>query len=136
MDDLNDLFARSDIVSLHAPAIPETEKMVGEEQLRRLRPGAVLINTARGALIDHEALYRVAQEGKIQVFLDVTLPEPLPAEHPLRRLPNVYITPHMAGTGYYGYWRIGAWTVQAVENFFADRPFEGEVDLSRWEQLA
>ena len=83
--ELNDLFARADIVSLHAPSIPETDHMVGTEQLRLLRDGAVLVNTARGSLIDHDALIREAAGGRIRVALDVTTPEPLPADSPCVR---------------------------------------------------
>ncbi len=136
VDDLDDLFARSDFVSLHAPSIPATRHMVGKRQLEQLREGAVFINTSRGSVLDHDALTEVARLGRIQVALDVTTPEPLPADHALRSLPNVHITPHTAGCGYYGYAKIGEATVAAVEAFFAGRDFEGEVDLARWELYA
>ena len=96
---LDDLFARADIVSLHAPSIPETRHMVGAAQLRRMRDGALLVNTARGSLIDQEALVHEAGSGRIRVALDVTTPEPLPGDSPLRAMPNVIITPHLAGQG-------------------------------------
>ena len=95
--ELDELFARADIVTLHAPSIPETRHLVGAAQLRRLRDGALLVNTARGSLIDQEALIREAGSGRIRVALDVTTPEPLPGDSPLRRMPNVIITPHLAG---------------------------------------
>ena len=133
--ELNDLFARSDIVSLHAPSIPETDRMVGTEQLRLLRDGALLVNTARGSLIDHDALIREAAGGRIRVALDVTTPEPLPADSPLRAMPNVILTPHVAGHGRYGYQRMGEATVAALEDFFAGRPVTGAIDPERWERL-
>lgn len=136
VDDLDEMFARSDFVSLHAPSIPATRHMVGKRQLGQLRDGAVFINTSRGTVLDHDALTEVAREGRVQIALDVTTPEPLPPDHPLRSLPNVHITPHTAGTGFYGYAKIGETTAAAVEAFFAGRPFEGEVDLSRWELYA
>jgi phosphoglycerate dehydrogenase-like enzyme len=136
VDDLDDLFSRADFVSLHAPSIPATRHMVGKRQLEQLRDGAVFINTSRGSVLDHDALTEVARRGHIQVALDVTTPEPLPADHPLRSLPNVHITPHTAGCGYYGYAKIGEATVHAIESFFAGRDFDGEVDLSRWELYA
>ena len=136
VDDLDEMFARADFVSLHAPSIAATRHMVGKRQLALLRDGAVFINTSRGTVLDHDALTEVARGGRIQVALDVTTPEPLPSDHPLRGLPNVHITPHTAGCGYYGYAKIGEATVDAVEAFFAGRPFEGEVDLSRWELYA
>src|SRR5262249_38303951 len=92
---LDELFGRSEIVSLHAPSIPATRHMIGAEQLRRLRDGALLINTSRGSVIDHDALVAEARAGRIRVLLDVTDPEPLPLDHPLRALPNVQLTPHV-----------------------------------------
>lgn len=133
---LDDLFARADIVTLHAPSIPETRHLVGAAQLRLLRDGALLVNTARGALIDQEALIREAGSGRIRAALDVTTPEPLPGDSPLRRMPNVIITPHLAGQGRYGHLRIGAATLQALEDFFAGRPVTGAIDHARWQRLA
>jgi len=133
---LNELFERADHVSIHAPATPETKGMVGAEQLRRLRDGAVIVNTARGSIIDHDALYEELRSGRIFAALDVTDPEPLPPDSPLRRLENVYITPHVSGAGYFGYFRIGEMTLQAVRDFFAGKPVRGAVDLSRLSQLA
>ena len=133
---LEELFARADIVSLHAPSIPETRHMVGAAQLRLLRDGALLVNTARGSLIDQEALIREAGNGRIRVALDVTTPEPLPADSPLRAMANVIITPHLAGQGRYGHTRIGAATLEALEDFFAGRPVTGAVDHAGWERLA
>ncbi len=134
--ELERLFERSDIVSLHAPSIPATRHMVGAGQLARLRDGALLINSSRGSVLDHQALTREAETGRIRVVLDVTEPEPLPADHPLRRLPNVYLTPHTSGAGAYGYFRIGEMTMEALEAHFADRPVPGAVDWSRYELLA
>lgn len=134
--ELDALFERSDIVSLHAPSIPATRHMVGSGQLARLRDGALLINTSRGSVLDHDALTREAAAGRFRVVLDVTEPEPLPADHPLRRLPNVSITPHMSGTGAYGYFRIGDLTLAALEACFAEQPVIGTIDWSRYELLA
>jgi phosphoglycerate dehydrogenase-like enzyme len=134
--EVDDLFARADIVSLHAPSIPTTRHMVGARQLARLRDGALLINTSRGSVLDHDALLREAQTGRIRVLLDVTDPEPLPADHPLRSLPNVYLTPHTSGAGSYGYHKIGDLTLAALEAYFAEQPVIGAVDWSRYELLA
>lgn len=94
---LNDLLQASKIVSLHAPDIPETRGMIGKQELARLHDGAVLINSARGRLIDTEALTAALETGRFSAVLDVTDPEPLPADHPLRSMPNVLLTPHIAG---------------------------------------
>jgi phosphoglycerate dehydrogenase-like enzyme len=134
--ELDVLFERADIVSLHAPSIPATRHMIGAAQLARLRDGALLINTSRGSVLDHDALLKEAEMSRFRVVLDVTEPEPLPADHPLRRLPNVYLTPHMSGAGAYGYLKIGDWTLEALEAFFAERPVVGAVDWSRYELLA
>jgi phosphoglycerate dehydrogenase-like enzyme len=134
--ELDALFERSDIVSLHAPSIPATRHMIGARQLARLRDGALLINTSRGSVLDHDALVHEAETGRIRVVLDVTEPEPLPADHPLRPLPNVYLTPHVSGGGAYGYFKIGDMTLEALEDCFAERPVLGAVDWSRYELLA
>ncbi|MDQ1326743.1 MAG: Hydroxyacid dehydrogenase [Candidatus Poribacteria bacterium] len=134
--DLDDLFARADIVSIHAPSIPQTNNMIGEKQLKALRNGATLINTSRGSVIDHNALLAEAQTGRIFVALDVTTPEPLPPDSPFRNLTNVIITPHVSGSGAYGYYTIGSTALQALEDFFAKKPVVGAVDLSKFEILA
>src|SRR5207247_759801 len=87
--ELDELLVRSDVVSVHAPSLPETRHLLDDRRLGLLRDGAVLINTARGALVDTEALTRHCAAGRIDAFLDVTDPEPLPAGHPLFALPNV-----------------------------------------------
>lgn len=135
--DLNTLFEASDMVTIHAPSIPETDRMIGAEQLRLLRDDAVLVNTSRGSVLDHDALYEEAKIGRIQVQLDVTTPEPLPPDHRLRALPNVVITPHSSGTGAYGHLEIGEITLDALDCFFSGRePVPGEVDLAHWALIA
>jgi phosphoglycerate dehydrogenase-like enzyme len=134
--ELDDLFSRSDMVSLHAPNTPETQGMIGARQLKRLREGALFVNCSRGAVLNHDALYTEAASGRIRVVLDVTTPEPLPADSPFRKLPNVILTPHVSGAGLYGYWKIGASTVQALEDFFAERPVDGAVPFDRYATLA
>lgn len=134
--ELDELFERSDLISVHAPKIPETTHMIGEKQLGLMRDGATLVNTSRGSVIDHDALLREAQTGRIVVCLDVTEPEPLPPDSPFRHLKNVIIIPHQTGAGYYGYFKIGEQTLQALRDKFAGRPVFGAVDFSRWEQLA
>lgn len=94
---LESLLSRSDIVSLHAPNIPACRGMIGREQLRLIRDGCWFLNTARGALVDEEALLRELESGRIQACLDVTDPEPPCDGSPLYGLPNVILTPHMAG---------------------------------------
>ncbi len=93
-----ELFATADVVSVHTPLLPETVGLVGTELLAGLRDGATLINTARGRIIDHEAMIAELCSGRIRAVLDVTDPEPLPADSPLWDLPNVVLSPHLAGS--------------------------------------
>jgi glyoxylate reductase len=94
---LETLLAESDFVSLHAAATASNRGLIGEAQLRRMKPNAYLINTARGALVDEAALARALHAGWIAgAALDAFVVEPLPADHPLRSAPNVLLTPHLA----------------------------------------
>jgi glyoxylate reductase len=90
-DSLADALARADVVSLHAPLTPETRHIIDEGALAAMKPGAILVNTARGALVDTDALL----EAGVTAALDVTDPEPLPPDHPLLRRPNVLVVPHI-----------------------------------------
>jgi phosphoglycerate dehydrogenase-like enzyme len=131
---LDDLLRRSDIVSLHAPDIPETRHMLDGARLALVRDGGVLINTARGALVDHEALTRELVSGRLSAVLDVTEPEPLPAGSPLYGLPNVFLTPHIAGSLGNELERLGTIVVEELERLAAGLPPLHEVrhtDLSR-----
>jgi lactate dehydrogenase-like 2-hydroxyacid dehydrogenase len=93
---LEELLARADFVSLHAPLTPETRHLIDEQALRWMKPTAYLINTARGPMVDQEALARALREGWIAgAGLDVTDPEPLPADHPLLDSPNLVVLPHL-----------------------------------------
>ena len=94
---LDELLERADFVSLHAPLTDETRGMIGEEQLKRMKTTAVLINTARGALIDTGALTRALENDWIAgAALDVVDPEPVPRGHPLLDAPNLIVNPHTA----------------------------------------
>ena len=94
---LEDLLRRSDIVTIHAPLTPETRGLINAETLALMKPSAVLVNTARGPIIDLPALAEALEEGKLAgAALDVVDPEPLPADAPFYRMPNVILTPHSA----------------------------------------
>jgi len=93
---LDELLERSDYVSLHAPLTPETRGLIGERELALMKPTAILINTARGELVQTRALERALKDGAIAgAALDVTDPEPLPADHPLLTAPNLTVVPHI-----------------------------------------
>jgi phosphoglycerate dehydrogenase-like enzyme len=95
--DLATLMRTSKVVSLHAPDIPATRGMIGAKELALLQDGAIFLNSARGRLVDTEALTAALQTGRFFAAIDVTEPEPLPPDHPLRTLANVLFTPHLAG---------------------------------------
>ncbi|MFJ1733848.1 hydroxyacid dehydrogenase [Streptomyces sp. NPDC088254] len=131
---LEDLLRDSDIVSLHAPDIPETRHMLDRERLALIRDGGMLINTSRGGLIDHTALTEELVSGRLHAILDVTEPEPPPADSPLYRLPNVFLTPHIAGSLGNELERLGLVVVEEMERVAAGRPLAHQVrhtDLAR-----
>jgi phosphoglycerate dehydrogenase-like enzyme len=94
---LEELLRNSDIVSIHVPLTPDTKRMIGKKELAMMKPSAVLINTARGAVVDNEALAAALREGRIAgAGIDVfDMEPPLPAEYPLLRAPNTILTPHI-----------------------------------------
>ncbi|GAA3249028.1 hydroxyacid dehydrogenase [Streptomyces lavendulae subsp. grasserius] len=95
---LDELLRRSDVVSLHAPALPETRHLLDASRLALMPDGATLVNTARGSLVDTAALTEELVAGRLHAVLDHTEPEVLPATSPLFDLPNVLLTPHVAGS--------------------------------------
>ena len=96
-DDLDPLLGESDVVTLHCPLNEDTRRLIGEEELRRMKPTAYLVNAARGPLVDTLALRKAVENRWIAgAALDVTDPEPLPSEHPLLELPEVLVVPHIA----------------------------------------
>jgi phosphoglycerate dehydrogenase-like enzyme len=95
--DLDALLARSDFVSLHTPMTPRTEKLINRQTIARMKPGSVLVNTARGGLVDEEALLDALKSGHLAgAGLDVLATEPPPEDHPFFALDNVIISPHVA----------------------------------------
>jgi phosphoglycerate dehydrogenase-like enzyme len=120
--ELDELCAWCDVLSLHAPEIDSTRGMIGAAQLALLHRGAFLINTARGRLVDHDALLTELQAGRLAAVLDVTEPEPLPPDSPLRQLPNVLLTPHVAGATGTELWRLADLAVEEIERYAAGLP--------------
>jgi len=128
------LFRRADIVSIHAPRLAETHHLVDARRLALLRDGGMVINTARGSLIDTDALTRECATGRISAVLDVTDPEPLPPSHPLLTMPQVFVTPHIAGSRGRELRRMGEFAVAEVERLVRGEPLRGLVrgdDLAR-----
>jgi phosphoglycerate dehydrogenase-like enzyme len=118
---LDELLRRADVVSLHAPAKPETHHLLDAGRLALMKDNALLINTARGSLIDEAALIDQLRRGRFFAFLDVTDPEPPAADSPLRRLENVVVMPHIAGC-IENCGRMGELAVEELRRFFAGEP--------------
>jgi len=95
--DMNRLLAESDFITVHTNLTPETHHLIGQKQFELMKKTAILVNTSRGPIVDNMALYSALRSGKIAyAALDVTEPEPLPADHPLLTLENVIVVPHIA----------------------------------------
>ncbi len=122
VDDLDALCASVRLLSIHAPDIPPTRGMIGAAQLAALPDGATVVNTARPALVDQDALVAELTTGRLAAVLDVTDPEPLPAGHPLLGLPNAFVTPHVAGAMGNELVRLSELAVTEVERFVAGEP--------------
>jgi phosphoglycerate dehydrogenase-like enzyme len=120
--ELDDLMATCDVVSLHAPNLPSTRHLLGAAQFAAMKDGATFVNTARGAIVDHDALVAELSGGRISAVLDVTDPEPLPREHPLWSMPNVFLTPHVAGAQGSELVRLADLAVTEIERFVAGEP--------------
>jgi phosphoglycerate dehydrogenase-like enzyme len=119
--ELDDLLRRSDVITLHAPSLPETEHLIDARRLSLMKDDALIVNTARGSLFDEAALVVELSRGRFFAFLDVTDPEPPAADSPLRRLPNVVVTPHLAGC-IEKCTRMGEMAVEELRRFFAGEP--------------
>lgn len=133
---LDELMAESTIVSLHAPLLPATIGMIGSAQLSAMRDGATFINTARGALVDSDALREETRHGRIAAILDVTDPEPLPTGDILYSLPGVFLTPHIAGSMGNELSMMGSSAVAEIERLATGRPYRFPVSLHELETMA
>jgi len=117
---LEEIFRRSDVVSLHTPWLPETERLIRGEHVAAMKPGAALINTGRGAVVaEDEVIAVAAQRPDLQFILDVTYPEPPVPGSPLYTLPNVFLTPHIAGSQNDECRRMGRFMVEELRRYCA-----------------
>jgi phosphoglycerate dehydrogenase-like enzyme len=133
---LRELLRRSRVVSLHAPSIPATERMIGAKELAAMPDGAWLVNTARSSLVDSDALLRELKSGRISAALDVFDREPLPGNSPLHGLPNVMLSPHAAFMTRECVQRLGDTTVEEVGRFLAGEPLRNEVTAGMLRTMA
>ena len=119
---LDQLLAESDFVTLNAALTPGSRGLIGEAQLRSMKPSACLVNTARGPLVDEPALARALREGWIAgAALDVFATEPLPADHPFRNTPNLLLSPHQASFGRETGERVSLASAQAIVDLMNSR---------------
>ncbi|MFE6996223.1 hydroxyacid dehydrogenase [Microbacterium sp. NPDC057659] len=134
---LEELFERSDVVSLHAPLLPATTGMIGRELIERMPHGATLINTARGGLVDEDGLV-TALRGRpdLTALLDVTVQEPPAPDSPLWDLPNVELTPHVAGSMGGDRAAMGWLVADELERLAQGVPLQHDVPRARIDLLA
>ncbi|MBB2751604.1 UNVERIFIED_ORG: phosphoglycerate dehydrogenase-like enzyme [Rhizobium aethiopicum] len=134
--DLDELMRRADIISLHAPSLPATQHMIDARRLSLLKDGATLINTARGILIDEAALLSELKTGRIDAVIDVTDPEIPEPGSAFYDLPNVFLTPHIAGAIGLERARLGEMTADEVERFTIGRPLLYQIRRQDLENIA
>ena len=121
--DLNMLLAKSDVISLHCPLFPETEKLINAAAIAKMKDGAILLNTARGQVIDEAAVADALYSGKLRgAAMDVVSEEPIRADNPLLTAPNCIITPHMAWAPMETRQRILNVTVKNIAGYLANKP--------------
>ncbi|MFJ4573907.1 hydroxyacid dehydrogenase [Streptomyces sp. NPDC088846] len=134
---IEELFATCHVVSLHAPLLPETRGVIGARLLNSLGPGATLINTARGALVDEDAAAAVLRaRPDLTAVLDVTHPEPPVHDSPLFTLPNVVLTPHLGGALGAERHRLGQLVFDELRRYVADQPLQHAIDPALAPSLA
>jgi phosphoglycerate dehydrogenase-like enzyme len=131
-EQLHELLSRSDYVVLAMPLTPTTEKMIGEPELRAMKPDAYLVNIARGRILDEAVLIRALKEGWIAgAGLDVTEQEPPPADSPLYSMPNVILTPHISGASDNYDKRLTALFAENLRRYRAGQPLLNQYDPQR-----
>ncbi|MEM7219003.1 MAG: hydroxyacid dehydrogenase [Pseudomonadota bacterium] len=133
---MTELLAQSDVVSLHAPLLDATRGMLGARELALMPDGATLINTARGALIDTQALEAELISGRLHAMLDTTDPAELSPDSPLFELPNVFLTPHIAGSLGTETQRLADQVVSEVERFARGSALQHQVKREQLSRLA
>ncbi len=127
VETLEEIFSQCRVVSLNAPSTKQTEGMIQGKHFALLQDGAVFINTARGAIVNEQEMIEELKKERFIACLDVTEPEPPAEDSPLRSLPNVVLTPHIAGTVAENMARLGTFVADEIEAFVNEKPFHFEV---------
>lgn len=136
-ENLESLAEVSDVVTLNCPLHPETEHMINEQSLKFFKRGAYLVNTARGKLIDRDALVRALESGHLAGYAgDVWFPQPPAKDHPWRSMPHHALTPHISGTSLSAQTRYAAGVREILECYFEDRPIRDEYLIVQGGKLA
>ncbi len=126
--DLKELFSTCDIISIHTPLLPQTKGMVNAELLNLMKKDAILINAARGGIVDEDALYTILKEKKIKAAgFDVFAVEPLPSDSKLTELPNIIMSPHVGASTEEAQFRVGEMAVHQIKEFFLKNNLLNEV---------
>jgi len=133
---LDELMRLSDVVSIHAPALPSTQRMIDRTHLALMRDGATLINTARGIIVDQDDLIEELRTGRIDAIIDVTHPEVPDTSSALYDLPNVFLTPHIAGAIGDEREMLGEYVVEEIERFVARMPLRSAIMANALETMA
>jgi len=134
---LDDLFRRSDVVSLHAPALETTRGMIEGRHFRLMRPRACFLNTARGSLVrEPEMIAALHERPDLTAVLDVTDPEPAPAGSPLFDMPNVVLTPHLAGAMGNECHRLAVYAAEEFERWLRGEPLRWQITPERLAHMA
>lgn len=133
---LEAIFSTCDYINLCAPSTPATKGMITNKLIKMIRADAVFINAARSAIVDESALIDELKTGRFLAMIDVTDPEPAAPDHPLRNLPNVIFTPHIAGAINRNILRNGAFAAREIINFAEGNPLVHPVDLTGLDKTA
>jgi len=134
--ELNDLLKTCDVISIHAPSIPATDNMLNKDNLCLIKDGAVLINTARGSVLNEEDLINELKKNRFFACIDVTNPEPPAKDNELRFIENAVLTPHIAGTVTNGLKRIALHVCEELERFYSKEQMKTEINLNDISKLA
>ena len=133
---LEELFADADIISVHAPITPETRRMITRAHFESIRYGALFVHTARTWVLDQDALTDELHKNRFNAFIDVFEPEPLPADHPLRNLDNVFLSPHVSGHTSESRLRLVEEIARDIQRFFNDQPLRLAVPYEKLSIMA